>query len=134
MWWWVWSVLVVGTLVALFFVGRGLWRSGVGLARQASAASAALGSGAERISAAVAEAEANRPDTSPTLFDDASVVRARVAERRAERQVRRGARQERYRATWQVWTGRSWLERRQAEKADRAVFAPASSRSGIPHT
>lgn len=117
MWWWVWAVLVVGMLVGAFVRGRGLWRSGVRLAREASVAGAALGSAADRISAAVAEAEANRPDTSPVLFDDPTVLRERVAERRRARAGRRVVRRERYRGTWSTWTEQTWLERRQAEKA-----------------
>lgn len=130
MWSWVWAVLVVGMVVAAFFAGRRLWRSGVRLAREASRASAVLGSAAERISAAVAEAEANRPDTSPTLFDDPTVLQARVEERRVARAGRRAVRRERYRVTWQGWTEQTWLERRQAEKA----AGVASGRTGGAET
>ena len=117
MWFWVWALLVVGTLVAAFVGGRHLWRSAVRLAREASRSGTTLGSAAERISAAVAEAEAGRPDTSPTLFDDPVTLRDGVAARRLARDGRRSVRRERHQATWQTWTGGTWLERRQAEKA-----------------
>ena len=116
MWFWVWVLLVVGALAGAFFVGRHVWRAGVRLAREAGRAGELFGSAGDRISAAVDAAETARPDTSPTMFDDRAVLHARVAERRDARAGRRGARLERNRATWQVWTGSTWLDRRRAEK------------------
>ncbi|MCZ2261628.1 hypothetical protein, partial [Isoptericola sp. QY 916] len=91
MWGWIWAGLVVATLVGAFFLGRHLWRTGVRALREASRAGEVLGSAADRISAAVAEAEAHRVDTSPTLFDDPVVLRERVAEGMIERAARVGA-------------------------------------------
>ncbi|MGH3588459.1 MAG: hypothetical protein ACRDQ0_19305, partial [Pseudonocardia sp.] len=80
----------------------------------------ALGSSGDRISEAVAAAEANRVDTSPTLFDDPTVVRERVAEQRRRRSERSAARRARQETTWRRWDEESWLVRRTAEKAARA--------------
>ncbi len=142
MWFWVWALLVVGTLVGAFFLGRHLWRAGVRVLREVGAAGRALGSGAERVSLAVAEAETHRVDTSATMFDDVVVLRERVRERRLARAGRRAERRERHRATWDLWARTGWLERRQAEKAanaEKAGKAATGERSlltegGLRHT
>ncbi|MGF0116808.1 hypothetical protein ACQFYA_10840 [Promicromonospora sp. Marseille-Q5078] len=120
MWGWIWAGLVVGTLVGAFFLGRHLWRVGVRTLREASRAGEALGSAGDRVSAAVAEAEAHRVDTSPTLFDDPTALRERVAQQRRRRAARATERRARQAATWQRWDAESWLSRRTAEKAGRA--------------
>ncbi len=139
MWFWVWALLVVGTLVGAFFLGRDLWRAGVRVLREVSAAGRALGSGAERVSLAVAEAEGNRVDTSATMFDDVVVLRERVQARRLAREGRRAVRRERHRSTWDVWARTDWLERRRAEKAAKSEKAEAAVktapvRGGLGHT
>ncbi len=117
MWFWVWAVLVLGTLAGAGLLARHLWRAGVRVVREASSAGATLSPGAERVSLAVADAEGRRVDTSPTLFDDETELRERVRERRLARAGRRARRYERHRATWRAWARASWLERRLAEKA-----------------
>jgi len=120
MWGWIWAGLVVGALVGAFFLGRHLWRAGMRTLREASRAGEVLGSAAERISAAVAQAEAQRADTSPTLFDDPVVVRARVAGRRRLKAERAAARRGRQADTWRRWGSQDWLAARSADKAAHA--------------
>ncbi|SKC71103.1 hypothetical protein [Krasilnikoviella flava] len=120
MWGWIWAGLVVGTLVGAFFLGRHLWRAGVRALREASRAGEVLGSAADRMSAAVAEAEAHRADTSPTLLDDPVLLRERVAERRRLKAERVAVRRERQAATWRRWDSEGWLAARTADKAAHA--------------
>jgi hypothetical protein len=120
MWLWVWAALILSALAGAAVVGRDLWRAGVRVVREVSRAGSTLSSGTERVSLAVAEAEARRVDTSPTLFDDETQLRERVRERRLARAGRRALRYERHRATWQVWASAPWLERRQAERRRQA--------------
>ncbi|MFI2102401.1 hypothetical protein ACH436_03860 [Isoptericola sp. NPDC019693] len=122
MWGWIWAGLVVATLVGAFFLGRHLWRAGVRALREATRAGEVLGSAADRISAAVAEAEAHRADTSPTLFDDPVVLRERVARRRRLKAERSAARRERQAATWRRWGTGSWVAARTADKASHAAL------------
>lgn len=116
MWWAIWCVLVVGTLVGAFFLARDLWRKGVALARAAGEAGRALGDASARIAEAVDHAQANPPDTSPTLFDDPTTLRERVAAQRRARAARAGARRERWWATARGWSLDAWLADRQAAK------------------
>jgi len=120
MWGWIWAGLVVGTLVGAFFLGRHLWRAGMRALREASRAGEALGSASDRIMASVAEAEAHRADTSPTMFDDPVVLRERVADQRRRRAERAAVRRARQEETWRGWGTQAWLDRRTAEKASRA--------------
>jgi len=122
--WWVWVLLVVAALVGAAWLARSLWRSGIGLVREAGRAGQTLGSVGER--AAQAAAGSVPPDTSPTLFDDPDELRGRVAEvrrRRAERSAARWARQERTARQWSDGAGAvdGWLARRQAQKAAAAT-------------
>ncbi|MCK9793606.1 hypothetical protein M1843_07600 [Isoptericola sp. 4D.3] len=129
MWGWIWAGLVVGTLVGAFFLGRHLWRAARRALAEASRAGEVLGSAADRMSAAVAEAEAQRADTSPTLFDDPVVLRERVAELRRARAARAAVRRERQAVTWRRWDSESWLARRTAQKAaNSGNAAPAGPR------
>ena len=67
MWFWVWTLLVVGTLVGAFFLARHLWRSVKGLGRELSRASqvaADMSARADELSRALEEAQ---PSTAPTL-------------------------------------------------------------------
>ncbi|AEG44298.1 hypothetical protein [Isoptericola variabilis] len=129
-WWFVWVPLVLATAGGAFLLGRSLWRAVVRLLREVAAAGGALSSSGERVSAAVAQAEARRVDTSPTLFDDVTVLRERVRERREARRARRDARFVRHRATWQEWSRASWLERRTAQK--RAAAGGGLRRTRLP--
>lgn len=112
MWGWVWTLLVVGALVFLGWVAWGVVRAGLRLLRETGAAGRTFATASERVSQALAQAEAARADTSPTMFDPPHDLRARVAGRRRARVRRRARRRERHAATWRVWTTSTWLERR----------------------
>jgi len=103
MWFWVWTLLVVGTLVGAFFLARRLWRSVKGLGRELSRASqvaADMSARADELSRALEEA---RPSTTPTLFDDPVVLQERVDLLRAERAERRVQRRRRDEQVWSRW-------------------------------
>ncbi|KLN34234.1 hypothetical protein ACFVSK_08575 [Cellulosimicrobium cellulans] len=103
MWFWVWTLLVVGTLVGAFFLARRLWRSVKGLGRELSRASqvaADLSARADELSRALEEAQ---PSTAPTLFDDPVVLQERVDLLRAERAERRVLRRRRDEQVWSRW-------------------------------
>ncbi|PZR52818.1 hypothetical protein DNL40_10685 [Xylanimonas oleitrophica] len=118
MWWWlVWTVLVLGTLVGAFFLARSLWRKAVALGRELSAASAALGAAGEGIAVAVERAQAEAVDIAPTMFDDVTTLRERVAVRRRARARRAAVRHERHLVTARTWSLEAWLAGRQAQQA-----------------
>ncbi|WP_425953655.1 hypothetical protein [Xylanimonas sp. McL0601] len=117
MWWLLWGVLVLGTLVGAFFLGRDLWRKGVAFLRAAGEASERLAVASARIGDAVEQAQANAPDTGPTLFDDPTTLYARVAAQRAARAGRAAARRERQWATARGWSVDAWLAERTRSKA-----------------
>jgi hypothetical protein len=129
MWWWVWVLLVLGTLAGAALLARSLWRRGVRLMRALGEAGETLGSVADRATAAAAEA--GPPDTSPTIFDDPVVLRERVAavrRRGADLAARRRERRER---VWRRWSDgpsatQQWLAAREREKAGRAGARPRS--------
>lgn len=103
MWFWVWTLLVVGTLVGAFFLARRLWRSVKALGRELSRASqvaADMGARADELSRALEEAQ---PSTAPTLFDDPVVLQERVDLLRAERAERRVERRRRDEQVWSRW-------------------------------
>ncbi|OLT49512.1 hypothetical protein [Cellulosimicrobium sp. CUA-896] len=103
MWFWVWTLLVVGTLVGAFLLGRRLWRSVRELGRELSRASevaSELGARAEELSRRL---EAAQPSTAPTLFDDPVELRHRVHALRADRHERRGERRRRDERVWARW-------------------------------
>ncbi|MFD4991995.1 hypothetical protein ACFWH7_09380 [Cellulosimicrobium cellulans] len=103
MWFWIWTLLVVGTLVGAFFLARRLWRSMKGLGRELSRASqvaADLSARADELSRALEEAQ---PSTAPTLFDDPVVLQERVDLLRAERAERRVLRRRRDEQVWSRW-------------------------------
>ncbi|MFF2266869.1 hypothetical protein ACFVTZ_01270 [Cellulosimicrobium cellulans] len=103
MWFWVWTLLVVGTLVGAFFLARRLWRSVKGLGREMSRASqvaADMSARADELSRALEEAQ---PSTAPTLFDDPVVLQERVDLLRAERAERRVQRRRRDEQVWSRW-------------------------------
>ena len=103
MWFWVWTLLVVGTLVGAFFLARHLWRSVKGLGRELSRASqvaADMSARADELSRALEEAQ---PSTAPTLFDDPVVLQERVDLLRAERAERRVERRRRDEQVWSRW-------------------------------
>jgi hypothetical protein len=103
MWFWVWTLLVVGTLVGAFLLGRRLWRSVRALGRELSRASqvaSELGARAEELSRRL---EAQQPSTAPTLFDDPAELRRRVDVLRADRADRRVERRRRDEQAWARW-------------------------------
>ncbi|GED08724.1 hypothetical protein [Cellulosimicrobium cellulans] len=103
MWFWVWTLLVVGTLVGAFFLARRLWRSVKGLGRELSRASqvaADMSARADELSRALEEAQ---PSTAPTLFDDPVGLQERVDLLRAERAERRVLRRRRDEQVWSRW-------------------------------
>ena len=103
MWFTVWSVLVVGTLVGAFFLGRDLWRKAKALLRQVSEASVVMDRFAQRTDETTAALAASAPSTAPTLFDDPVLLHERVEELRAQRAERRAGRRTRNKVTWDRW-------------------------------
>ncbi|PRZ04500.1 hypothetical protein BCE75_11019 [Isoptericola sp. CG 20/1183] len=111
---WGWTLLVVCALVLLGWIAWGVVRAGLALLREVTVAGRTFGAASERVSDAVARAEAARPDTSATMFASRASLHARVQGRRRAGDRRRVARRARQRATWQAWRSGSWLERRRA--------------------
>ncbi|WP_273654704.1 hypothetical protein [Cellulomonas fimi] len=103
LWFSVWAVLVVGTLVGAFFLGRRLWRSGLELGRALAAAAETWGQLADRLAELQALAAENRVDTGPTVLAPRGPLRERRAALREERVARRAARAERHWRTRQSW-------------------------------
>ncbi|CAM5778466.1 hypothetical protein [Cellulomonas persica] len=103
MWFALWSVLVVGTLVGAFFLARRLWRSVVALGRELARAGEAASELATRAEQLAELAARERPDTSATLFTDRDELRAAVWRLRADRRARREARAEQHAATARGW-------------------------------
>jgi hypothetical protein len=103
MWFWIWTALVVGTLVGALFLARHLWRSAKALGRElsrASRAAAEMSARADELSRQLAQAQ---PSTAPTLFDDPVVLQERVDVLRAERVERREERRRRDEQVWSRW-------------------------------
>ncbi len=103
MWFWIWTALVVGTLVGAFFLARHLWRSVKGLGRelsQASQVAAEMGARADELARRLAE---EQPSTAPTLFDDPVELRMRVEVLRELRAERREERRRRDEQVWSRW-------------------------------
>jgi hypothetical protein len=103
MWFWVWTLLVAGTLVGAFVLGRRLWRSVRELGRELSRAAqvaSELGARAEELSRRL---EAQQPSTAPTLFEDPVELRHRVQALRADREERRAVRRDRDERVWVRW-------------------------------
>ena len=103
MWFTIWSVLVVGTLVGAFFLGRDLWRKAKALARQLSQASLVMDRFAQRTDELSAALQANAPSTAATVAADPEPLRERVHELRAGRAERRALRRTRNSLTWDRW-------------------------------
>lgn len=101
LWFSVWLVLVVGTLVGAFFLGRYVYRSGRALLAEAGRAGELVGDLAERVS----ELEAAEPEhpVRPTPPGDRDGARLRWAEAGQVRAARRERRRRRYQATYQRW-------------------------------
>lgn len=92
-WLLLWTVLVLGTALGAFLVGRSLYRSGKAFAAELERAADAFGSLAER--AEELAGAATQP--APVVLDDLEPARLRMAEARLRRLARR-ARRDEYRA------------------------------------
>ena len=101
LWFTVWSVLVVGTLVGAWFLARDLWRRSRALLAELARASDVLAELAERTQELADAAGSVRATT--TIFDDPDELRARVAELRAAREGRVAARRDKHEATSAAW-------------------------------
>lgn len=103
MWFWVWTLLVVGTLVGAFLLARRLWRSVKALGRELSRASQVAAQMSARADELSRRLEAEQPSTAPTLFEDPVVLRERVDVLRADREERRADRRRRDEQVWARW-------------------------------
>ena len=103
MWFALWSVLVVGTLVGAFFLARRLWRSLVALGRELARAGEVTAELADRAAELADLAAQQRPDTGPTGGADRDELREVVRRLRAERTERREARARRHAEVAQGW-------------------------------
>ncbi|MFI2752021.1 hypothetical protein ACGIF2_01125 [Cellulomonas sp. P22] len=106
LWFIVWTVLVVGTLVGAFFLGRDLWRKATALLAELGRAADVLGQLADR-AAELSAAAAAGPALRPQVFDDPAEHHeelARLRRERAERAVRRAARHEQTYARWRAYS------------------------------
>jgi len=99
LWFTVWSVLVVGTLVGAFFLGRSLYRAARDLLAELERLTDALDTLAERSEALAASA------TTPAPVDlmDPEPVRARLVEARLARLRRRARKADRHAETYRSW-------------------------------
>jgi hypothetical protein len=100
LWFAVWTVLVVGTLVGAFFLGRDLWRKAAALLSELGRASDALARLGD--AAASAGAESLSP-IQAQLFGDRAALRARFDALRQERRERVQRRAERHVTTYARW-------------------------------
>lgn len=98
LWFTVWAVLVVGTLVGGFFLVRRVWRSGRSLLGELECAAEALSRREER-----AEELATVSKPAPVDLLDPEPARARLTEARGATQRRRARRAERHLAVYRGW-------------------------------
>lgn len=102
LWFTVWTVLVVGTLVGAFFLLRHLYRSGRGLVTELGRASEVLSEVADRAEQLAAAAEQTRGPI-PVDLTDPEPARARRAASAAATARRRAARADRHEQTYRRW-------------------------------
>lgn len=95
LWFTVWALLVLGTLVGAFFLLRSVWRSAVGLGRELERATLLL-EGLEGREVSLAE-------LAPVELMDPEPARARLAAARVARERRRAARAERHQKVYRRW-------------------------------
>lgn len=103
LWFSVWSVLVVGTLVGAFFLGRRLWRSGLALGRELANAAQTWEQLADRLAELQALAAEHPVDTGPTVLSPRGPLVERRAALREQRLARRAEREQRHWRTRQSW-------------------------------
>ncbi|TDE92516.1 hypothetical protein EXU48_13240 [Occultella glacieicola] len=102
LWFSVWTVLVLGTLVGAFLLGRRLWRSAKALMAQAGETSRVMADLSAKVAELEAAAGATRtftPDLAATQ-EQRENWRARRAENLASRRARVQARRSRTLARW----------------------------------
>ncbi|HQY32656.1 hypothetical protein [Actinotalea sp.] len=102
LWFTVWAVLVVGTLVGAFFLLRHVYRSGKALLVELGRASEVLTRLGEQIEA-LTEAAEQRDPPRPVDLTDPEPARMRRAEGAVAAQRRRAARLDRRAATYRRW-------------------------------
>lgn len=100
LWFAVWFVLVVGTLVGAFFLARSLWRSAKALLAELERLGDVLDRLAERADALAATAGTT---PAPVVLDDPAPARARLAAAQLARAARRARRAERHEAAYRRW-------------------------------
>ena len=120
MWWLIWGVLVVGSLVGAFFLLRDLWRKATTFLRALSEAGEVFGAASARIAQAVEQAQADAPGTGPVIFEDPVVLRERVTDLRRAKAARAAARHERRLVTARGWSLEAWLAERKAARTARS--------------
>ena len=95
----VWTLLVVGTLVGAFWLGRDLWRTGAALLAELGRASESL----ERLAGTTTDGVAQAVPIRAQVFDDRAVLHGRVSLLRREHQKRAARRADRHVATFARW-------------------------------
>lgn len=102
LWFTVWTVLVVGSLVGAFFLLRHLYRSGKTLAVELGRATDTMAAVADRTAELTAAFEA-RSVPAPVELSDPEPARRRRAETLAVKARRREARAVRHEETYRRW-------------------------------
>ena len=102
MWFWIWSALVVATLVGAFFLGRSLWRKVKVLLRALDGLSSAAADAPSRVEERIAATVATTP-RSPDVFRDRNELLPLVAARRAARRERAASRRAQHAPRYAAW-------------------------------
>lgn len=101
LWFAVWAVLVLGTLVGAFFLFRSVYRSARALLEEIERATETLALLAERVEELSAAGAGSAP--APVDLLDPGPTRARLAAARARRMLRRVRRAERHETVFRRW-------------------------------
>lgn len=101
LWFSVWALLVLGTLTGAFFLLRNVYRSARALLAEIERATEVL----ERLTERVEELSVEGTGAAPAPVDllDPEPARARLADARARRMLRRVRRSERHEAAFRRW-------------------------------
>lgn len=102
LWFTVWTLLVVGTLVGAFLLLRRVYRQGRELLRELERAGEVLAQVTERAEELAAVAGARHP-VAPVDLADAAPARARRGEALLATERRRAARAQRHESTYARW-------------------------------
>ena len=100
LWFSIWAVLVLGTLTGAFFLLRSVYRSGRALLEEIERAKDTLAMLADRVAEL---SEAGGSAVAPVDLLDPEPARARLADARALRLLRRLRRSDRHEATFRRW-------------------------------